>query len=293
MPDRVAWRGPWFTGRGDSIYHFLPGNHQHRFTNTLEMEKKNLSGQNRDRDEEILDKQLTPVFTDKSQPAEIDKFNPIEHISTVFYIRPEPLFKTEKPYFMNVPVKHMSGLAESNVCYTRKLVSITNIRGYENLFSLDKTGFEIGTLKTSLAYEDFDSPTAITTTYYAEIKQFLMERTGGSFVLPFDYQASYHAGSSSKFLTRLYTRYGAVIRACLRTQGVPLDQHNLLVQSMQVSISHPLRRTLFHTNQDQTRSSAIRRLKYFHPEEAAKYDGHRVQIVKYVCRIAALHEASS
>ncbi len=140
------------------------------------------------KDGEPVKKRSYKLYTDKSIIAEIDQFNPSEHRSMVFYIRPEPLFEKEKPYFMNVPVKHMEGLEQSNVCYARKNVAFTNIRGHESLFSLDKTGFEVGTLKTALTYEDFNDPIAITTTHYDEIKNFLMEKTGGSFVVPFDYQ---------------------------------------------------------------------------------------------------------
>jgi len=35
------------------------------------------------------------LFTERDKPAEIDQLNPIEKISTLFYIRPEPIFKIE------------------------------------------------------------------------------------------------------------------------------------------------------------------------------------------------------
>lgn len=132
-----------------------------------------------------------PLFTDRSKSAEIDVFNPMEKISTLFYIRPEPLLQVEKPYFMNVPTKNMEGLAQSNVSYTRKLVTFTDIRGHEALFSLDKQGFEVGTLETTLQYHDFEDPVAITTTYYSEVRDFLKSITGCSDVLAWDYQVSF------------------------------------------------------------------------------------------------------
>jgi len=90
---------------------------------------------------------------------------------------------------MNVPVKNMEGLAESNLCYTRKRITFTDIRGDESLFSLDRTGFEVGMLNSALQYRGFDDPVAMSATYFAEVRRFLMDKTGCSHVFLSDYQA--------------------------------------------------------------------------------------------------------
>lgn len=128
------------------------------------------------------------IFTDSTTAADLDEFSPLVKLSSIFYIKPQTLYANEKPYFLNIPVDADSGLAQTNVNYTRKRVRVSDIRGHESLFNLDKTGFQLGNLNSNLSYEDFADPVAITTRYYPEVKAFLQQSLRASEVLIFDYQ---------------------------------------------------------------------------------------------------------
>lgn len=122
--------------------------------------------------------------------AEIDAFDPRFQTAALFYLRPDPLYEVEKPYFMNIPVHDMQGLRQTNVSYTLRTSNFTDIRGHESIFSLDRQGFAVGNLKTSLQYQDFEDSSKIVTKYYDEVCDFLKRSTGACDVLPFDYQVS-------------------------------------------------------------------------------------------------------
>lgn len=129
-----------------------------------------------------------PSTTLKDPSAEIDAYSPSEHKTSIFYLEPLKIYDEEKPYFLNIPVTHIPGASQTNVSYTRRMVSITDIRGHESLFSLDKTGFEVGNLISKVPYEGFTSESEIIGTYYEETKELLKKHTGATHVMPFDYQ---------------------------------------------------------------------------------------------------------
>ncbi|KAI6091686.1 hypothetical protein F4821DRAFT_226661 [Hypoxylon rubiginosum] len=190
---------------------------------------------------------MTEIFTDQKRDAEIDKYNPQEHISSIFYMCPldRSFYENEKPYFMNIPVHNMPGLKQTNVNYSRRRVAITDIRGHEDLFTLDKTGFAVAKFETSLKHSDFQDPHAIVSQYYDEVKRFLQENTDCCFVLPFDYQVR------RKDPNQKSTSRGAPGRA----------------------------QPFASIHADQTERAAMRRLEYFHPEEFARFRNYRIQIV--------------
>lgn len=127
--------------------------------------------------------------SDHSMPhAEIDGFSPPRRDGSIYYISPEKLYQTEKPYFMNVPVQDMPGLQQTNVKHTGRVVPVTDIRGHEDLFSLDKTGFQIVHHHTNMNYPDFENPDAIVGEFYNEVCDVIRSATGAVEVLPFDYQ---------------------------------------------------------------------------------------------------------
>lgn len=55
--------------------------------------------------------------------AEINPYISDSRKAPVFYIRPQPLYDVEKPYFMNIPVTHMKGLKLTNFSYTMRMMS--------------------------------------------------------------------------------------------------------------------------------------------------------------------------
>ncbi|KAK2747760.1 hypothetical protein FQN57_001790 [Myotisia sp. PD_48] len=51
----------------------------------------------------------------------------------LLYIRPDPLYETEKPYFMDMPVTHMKSLKQTNAAYTMRMATLQDIRGMPRL----------------------------------------------------------------------------------------------------------------------------------------------------------------
>lgn len=123
-----------------------------------------------------------------SFPAEIDHMEPKTQVSQVFYIAPLPLYQSEKPFFLNIPVHRIEGARQTNVMHTARDVTFTDIRGHEFLFGLDKTGFEICKMNTYLSYEDFSDPQVIVGRYFEEVAAKLKDVTGAKTVKPWDYQ---------------------------------------------------------------------------------------------------------
>lgn len=177
--------------------------------------------------------------------TEIDPHIPGPLKAPVFYIRPDPLYEAEKPYFMNIPVTYMKGLKQTNVSYTMRMVSFHDIRGNESHYTVDKQGFALGNMRTSLAYEDFEDPKKITTVYFQEVRNFLKKSLGASYVLPWDYQVR------------------------RRNPDLPQNDRGVPGKAQPFGAVHA----------DQTTQSALRRLAYFHPEEAARHSDDRVQII--------------
>lgn len=131
-----------------------------------------------------------PAFTDLTRKWEIDDVEPCRYQSSIFYTKQNPVYEKENPYFMNIPIdpSWVPKLKQTNVSYTRKVVSVTDIRGHPELFSLDRQGFQLGTLQTALAYDSFADTATIVSRFYEEVKVFLEKHTGAVEVLPFDFQ---------------------------------------------------------------------------------------------------------
>ncbi|VBB84477.1 Putative Aspirochlorine biosynthesis protein N [Podospora comata] len=110
--------------------------------------------------------------------------------ASVFYMKPDPLYDKQKPYFMNVPIDPAWGpkIKQTNVSYTRKTIAVADVRGHERLFSLDKHGFCLQDIHTSLEYHDFTNTDLVVTRYYQEVQVFLKQYTGATEILPFDFQ---------------------------------------------------------------------------------------------------------
>lgn len=122
--------------------------------------------------------------------AEIDQYEPKAQVSLMYYIAPLPVYRVEKPFFLNIPVHRIAGARQTNVTHTARQVTFTDIRSHEYLFSLDINGFEISRMTTNLSYEDFANPNAIVTEYFDEVKTVLGMVTGAELIIPWDYQVS-------------------------------------------------------------------------------------------------------
>ncbi|KAK7918290.1 hypothetical protein PG985_010164 [Apiospora marii] len=131
-----------------------------------------------------------PLVTDFSRKWDIDDTELQVYGSSIFYMKPDKRYDTEKPYFFNIPVSESWAhkVKQTNVGYTRTRIAISNIRGHEDHFSLDKHGFQLGQITTGLAYDDFAMTETVVSRFYEEVKLFLKQNTGAIDVLPFDFQ---------------------------------------------------------------------------------------------------------
>lgn len=133
-----------------------------------------------------------PLFTnlDVNKRYKSDNLDLPLHYSTIFYMKRDPRYDNEKPYFFNIPVdaSWLSTVQQTNVCYTRKKIAISDIRGHENMFSLDTYGFQLGKLVTGLSYDDFAVTDLVVSRYYEEVRNYIKRHTGAVDVLPFDFQ---------------------------------------------------------------------------------------------------------
>ncbi|PGH34607.1 hypothetical protein GX50_02591 [[Emmonsia] crescens] len=178
--------------------------------------------------------------------AEIDQFNPSQLVSLIFYTERLPLYEKEKPFFLNFPPSG-PGQRQSNVVYCRREVPITDVRGHEELFALDTTGFQYKHFETSVAYESFASPATIEGTFLKEVEAFLTTELNADYVLAWDYQVR------------------------RRDPALPPNHRG------QPGKAQPFR----SVHCDESARAAMRRLGHFHPDLAEKYRGYRVQILNF------------
>ena len=141
-----------------------------------------------DPDHDLSDMKTNATNTTTFTTAEIDQYKPKAQVSRMYYIAPLPLYREEKPFFLNIPVHHIAGARQTNVTHTDRQVTFTDIRSHKHLFSLDINGFEISRMTTNLSYEDFANPKTIVTKYFDEVKTILGLATGAELILPWDYQ---------------------------------------------------------------------------------------------------------
>jgi hypothetical protein len=111
-------------------------------------------------------------------------------VSTIGYLRPLSLYKTEKPYFCNIPLPNGR---QSNIVSSRHTnITLTNIRPNLLEYTLDKQGFEV-VQHDGEAYspDEFSSDSWIEQNYYPTIENILLKRFGNVIVKIFDHTVSH------------------------------------------------------------------------------------------------------
>lgn len=102
-------------------------------------------------------------------------------ISTeIYYLQELPRYVSEKPYTMRYIPE--GGTAVSNVLREKHMLSVKNIRENKHEYTLDRNGFMISRLPTSLDYATFDSQEAIEKNYFPELESILLGLFPGSTV---------------------------------------------------------------------------------------------------------------
>jgi len=107
--------------------------------------------------------------------------------ATLKLFKPLDIHKDEKPFICEFNVKGLPGARPTNVELEPHQVPIHDIRGFERQFTLDQNGFEIVQHETSLALEDFTSPSAIESRYLGECQELVRQHCGAKQVVVIGY----------------------------------------------------------------------------------------------------------
>lgn len=96
-----------------------------------------------------------------------------------------PKYKTEKPYYSNVPFTKTDA-PNTNVVSKQCCVPLHNIRGYEALFNLDVHGFQL--IKNPSTFDQWQDGHKVVQDVYPEITELLKSQLGGDVrVIVFDH----------------------------------------------------------------------------------------------------------
>lgn len=100
---------------------------------------------------------------------------PKREVSLEFLDDLDPMYKTEKPYYSNVPFTETDA-PSTNVISKKSRVTLHDIRGSEDLFSLDVHGFE--SIKHSLDFEQWQDGHKVVQDVYPKIIELLKRQLG-------------------------------------------------------------------------------------------------------------------
>jgi hypothetical protein len=119
----------------------------------------------------------------RQSPHPISLFQPFRTTSLVQFFKETPGHAEEKPYAFRVPVSAESQL-QSNFEGAWSQIMLTDVRGHEDLFSLDKDGFEW--LDHSCRVEVL-TPSFDVHSYMQEMSDFLCQHLHAQEVFIYDY----------------------------------------------------------------------------------------------------------
>lgn len=113
----------------------------------------------------------------------------------MYFLTHNDLFMAEKPYAFRFALKDhdiSANIPQTNMKMERKEdIIIKDIRGHEKQYSLEKTGFEVLSHTSEIAYEDFYNPDKVKI-YLHELEDLLKGRLKASHVLVFRHGVSVH-----------------------------------------------------------------------------------------------------
>ena len=96
------------------------------------------------------------------------------------YLKRLPLYTKEKPFQLFVPVATDAvDTRSTNLEFEAKEQTFEDVRGREEIFSLDEHGFQFGVHPTKLGPELFGDRDAVETRYFDEVKEILRDIEGG------------------------------------------------------------------------------------------------------------------
>lgn len=109
--------------------------------------------------------------------------------TSTFYLDHDEKFQHEKPYELRFPPP--KGFPARNCTWSNyEKIKVTDVRGREGDFTLDRHGFQLCHLRTALSADDFASNDIVEKKYLKEAAQCLKDVLQADRVLVFDYSVS-------------------------------------------------------------------------------------------------------
>lgn len=108
--------------------------------------------------------------------------------ATIAFIKPLEIWKTVKPYSVAFPLSHFPGLSSSNVEFEDYRISINDIRGEHDKFSLEKHGFEVAYQPLPVNRDFFTDETRIEKEYRPLMRDFLQKKLNARKVTIFEHK---------------------------------------------------------------------------------------------------------
>lgn len=120
-----------------------------------------------------------PTFADKTCTL----WGIMEAITTLWYLGNLPLYKTTKPYVINLPALQIPGGQRTNQqCIAYPGIKVKDMRTSGQTFTLDQNGFELSScIPISLTYDEFRDSKKVREVYCEKVKEALLRMTGAEF----------------------------------------------------------------------------------------------------------------
>lgn len=114
----------------------------------------------------------------------------------------DAIFATQKPFYSNMPFSKTPGASTTNIKSVQHEISIANIRGFEDKFSLDRNGFELVSHSTKFnAWKDGER---LVQEHYPVMEDFLRKKLGAEEVVIYDHTVRRSRGFGERCLVAVF-----------------------------------------------------------------------------------------
>ncbi|MCJ1395218.1 hypothetical protein MMC18_008101 [Xylographa bjoerkii] len=104
---------------------------------------------------------------------------------TVYYCAPHALYQKVKPYLIDYEIE--GGFPRTNIIPEAHQIMLQDIRGREDSFDFESSGFGVAEMQTSMSYDDFRHPDTVRDVYCQEVASCLLQYTDAAAVQVFDF----------------------------------------------------------------------------------------------------------
>lgn len=108
--------------------------------------------------------------------SNFERSPPRRVVAPIGFLAKSPVFQHEEPYAFRY--KAELPVPQTNMEMQDEKVDVCDMRGQEEMASLDINGFEVRKLRSKMTYNDFESQTLIERIYIPDIKAQLCEDFG-------------------------------------------------------------------------------------------------------------------